>query len=78
MWNLACNNSDLVYSTVQYSTYVTTRGCTNVCRLPTCVYYSVCIIAQNVTQGARKKIMLSICRLNKRPETLLEIEQVSQ
>ena len=29
-----------------------------------------------MTQGARKKIILSICRLAKRPETLLEIEQV--
>lgn len=41
----------------------------------------ICIvlyILQHVTQGARKKIVLSICRLVKRPETLLEIEQVSK
>lgn len=29
-----------------------------------------------MTQGARRKIIQSICRLVKRPETLLEIEKV--
>ena len=37
----------------------------------------ICTVCpQSVTRGARKKIVQSICRLVKRPETLLDIEQV--
>jgi hypothetical protein len=39
-------------------------------------YFSLSLSPQNVTKGARTKIILSIRKLARRPETLQEIEQV--
>ena len=41
-----------------------------------CVFM-LCCCPQEVTKGARTKIILSIRKLARRPETLVEIEQVS-
>lgn len=45
--------------------------------LPRVLFYVFICLLQNVTKGARNKLILCIRKLARRPETIQEIEQVS-